>query len=145
MPQQMIHQCNSHHGLCDWSSSDTHAGIMPPSRDYFRRIAFYINCLSWNSNAGCRFQCNVSNDILACTDTTQDAAGVVAFKALRTHQIAMFGTLLFNAVKTGANLNAFDGIDTHQAMSQFCIKSIEHRFTQSYRHSRCDDGDASAN
>ena len=49
---------------------------------------------------------------VAVIDATEDAASIVTEKTLWTHQVAMFGTLLFNHAKAGTYLDTLHGIDT---------------------------------
>ena len=95
----MIYQCQRHHRFGDRRGTDTDAGIMSAGGNDIGRISIYINGLSRNPDTRRRFQRNVGDDVLPRADAAEDAASIVAEKTLWTHQVAMFGTLLFNHAK----------------------------------------------
>jgi hypothetical protein len=42
MPEQMIHQDNRHHGLCDWCGAYADTRIMPTFCNHFDNLALAI-------------------------------------------------------------------------------------------------------
>ena len=84
---------------------------MAAGGDDFDGIALGIQRLPRQAQAGCWFESHLAGDILTGTDSAQNSAGMVTQKALGRDQIAMQGARLRDGGETGADFNAFDGID----------------------------------
>ena len=83
VPQQVVHQHDGQHRFGNGRGADAHTGVVTTSGHHLRRVAMNINTRAGNPDAGCWFEGDVGNDILAGTDATQDSARVVAVKPLR--------------------------------------------------------------
>src|SRR5690606_12310439 len=94
-----------------------------------------------NQHAGGRLQGDMGDDILTRRNAAENAAGVIRRETLRRQLIAMFAALLRDRREAGADLDTFDGVDTHQRVGNFGVKAIENRLAEAGLHAAGDDGD----
>src|SRR5690554_6593806 len=87
----------------------------------------------------------MGNDILACTDPSQNPPGVIAEKTFWRHFVAVLSALLRHRRKAITNLYALDRINTHQSVGQLSVQTIKDWFAQTRLHTVCHYTDLSAN
>src|SRR3972149_1880128 len=127
MPQHMIHQYNGDHGLGNGRGAYADTGIMPALGPDLYGLTMDIDGLPGYQNAGGRLEGDTGNDILSARNATQDSARIVSQKSGGRHLITVLRAFLFDTGKSGADLDALDGVDAHQRMGDICIQPVEDR------------------
>jgi hypothetical protein len=109
-------------------------GIVAALGNHLYRIAKAINRLSRVSQAAGWFKGHTQNDFLARRDAAQNAACMIAGKAVRRHFIAVLGTALARNLHTVPDFNPFHRVYAHERTSKVGIETRKNRLTQTHRH-----------